>query len=147
MSGQEAAVNVSTARGSHTVMQLFAEHGMDGRGREKDRLEYLSKISAGQREREREGQQHSMMGAELCYKAQHSFLQLKANCSSIHQAAKFFTPHRPLLSCEGTPISFASFLSRRQRSHRLPVFSSFGGGGPIMALIAAADAGAGDLVA
>jgi hypothetical protein len=63
---------------------------------------------------------------------------------SFRQAAKFFTPQRPLLSCEGIPISFASFLSRRQRSHRLPVFSSFGGGGPVMALTAAADAGAED---
>jgi hypothetical protein len=59
----------------------------------------------------------------------------------FHQAAKFFTPQRPVLSCEGIPNSFASFLSLRQRSHRLPVFSSFGGGEPITALTAAADAG------
>ena len=39
------------------------------------------------------------------------------------------------------PSSRASRLSRRQRSHRLAFLSSGGGGGPIIALTADADAG------
>ena len=57
------------------------------------------------------------------------------------QLTTFPTFQRRLLSPEGIPNSRASRLSCRQRSHRLTFLSSGGGGGPITAFTADADAG------
>ena len=57
------------------------------------------------------------------------------------QLTTFPTFHRLLLSPEGIPNSRASRLSRRQRSHQPTFLFSGGGGGPIIALTADADAG------
>lgn len=57
------------------------------------------------------------------------------------QLTTFPTFQRRLLAPEGIPNSRASRLSRRQRSHRLTFLSSGGGGLPITAFTADADAG------